>query len=92
MSKPPPQSVVISVAGMTCQSCVNKIERVMSGQVGVLSIQVNLALAKADVTFDPEKWTAERLAECIDDMGYEAAVVEPFNGDRPLTLCFRLEL
>ena len=61
----------IKVVGMTCASCVNNIEKNISKEAGVYSILVSLMSARADVIFDPNLTSPEKIAEAIDDMGFE---------------------
>ncbi|MDE3074617.1 MAG: heavy-metal-associated domain-containing protein, partial [Chloroflexota bacterium] len=44
-----------AVEGMTCASCVNRIERRLKKVDGVLEVNVNLATEKATVRYLPEK-------------------------------------
>jgi P-type Cu+ transporter len=70
---------VISIQGMTCQSCVKNIESNLSDVAGVISIVVFLEQKKADVTFSLSKISAVTIASLIDDMGFDASVMD--NGD-----------
>ena len=77
---PPPsknevQSVLINVEGMTCNSCVQTIEKNISQRAGVQSISVSLAANTAQVRYSPEKITAEQLREAIEDMGFDAQLL-----------------
>ncbi|MGH2446531.1 MAG: heavy-metal-associated domain-containing protein, partial [Candidatus Limnocylindria bacterium] len=45
--------LTLPVLGMTCASCVNRIERFLSGADGVAEANVNLATERATVRFDP---------------------------------------
>ena len=50
---PTPIELVLPVEGMTCASCVNRIERFLSRTPGVETAAVNLATEQATVRFDP---------------------------------------
>ena len=65
----------ISVEGMTCGSCVKNIESTISSVSGINSICVSLDQKKAVVVFNPAELSPEAVAEKIDDMGFEAAVL-----------------
>jgi len=69
------QACEISIEGMTCNSCVRHIESTLSSISGIVSIHVSLDRKKADVVFNPAEISAETIAEKIDDMGFEAAVL-----------------
>ena len=64
-------SIDISIGGMTCASCVGRVEKALSQVAGVVTASVNLATesARIEVTEDP---TAEaRLRRAVRDAGYE---------------------
>jgi Cu+-exporting ATPase len=66
----------LRVEGMTCASCVRRVERALERVPGVAEAQVNLATERATVTFDPAQVTADTLVEQIDRAGYRATVEE----------------
>ncbi|XP_076467909.1 copper-transporting ATPase 1-like isoform X2 [Babylonia areolata] len=67
---------VVSVQGMTCNSCVRNIESNVGGKPGVVAIKVSLADNNAVVTYNPKVLSAVEVAEMIDDMGFDAEVAE----------------
>ncbi|XP_045469108.1 copper-transporting ATPase 1 isoform X3 [Harmonia axyridis] len=68
----------IHINGMTCNSCVQSIEGMISTKVGVKGISVDLNKKEAVVEFT-ENVTADQIAEMIEDMGFEA-YVKTVNG------------
>lgn len=68
------RSTCINIEGMTCNSCVQSIEKNIGELDGVNSISVSLTNKKADISYYPEKVSVEQLREAIDDMGFEAAL------------------
>ncbi|MHA3978985.1 heavy metal translocating P-type ATPase [Halovulum sp. GXIMD14794] len=63
--------VGISVEGMSCASCVGRVEKGLSALDGVRDVSVNLASETATVSVaDPATLVA--LAEKLDDLGYPA--------------------
>uniref|UniRef100_A0A672T2E6 Copper-transporting ATPase 2 n=1 Tax=Sinocyclocheilus grahami TaxID=75366 RepID=A0A672T2E6_SINGR len=68
----PPQTVTIGIEGMTCNSCVQATEGMVSQRAGVHAIKVNLQEKKAIVTFDSSLTSPEELRAAIEDMGFEA--------------------
>ncbi|MEU9885399.1 heavy metal translocating P-type ATPase [Sphaerisporangium sp. NPDC051011] len=68
-------AVELSIGGMTCASCANRIERRLNKIDGV-SAAVNYATEKAKVTF-PEGVDAERLIAEVEKAGYTATLPEP---------------
>jgi Cu+-exporting ATPase len=62
--------VTIPVTGMTCASCVRRVERALSKREGVAGASVNFAAEVATVEYDPEATSPEDLIGTIDDAGY----------------------
>lgn len=74
VSQPLTQEAVININGMTCNSCVQSIEGVISKKPGVKSIHVSLANSTGTIEFDPLLTSPETLREAIEDMGFDAAL------------------
>ena len=68
------ESVVIDIEGMTCQSCVDNIEDVVSGIPGVGKIKVSLSEKHAVIGYDPTITNPSTLKDRICDMGFEAKI------------------
>jgi P-type Cu+ transporter len=58
------------VTGMTCASCVRRIEKALSRTPGVAAASVNLATEQATVRYDPAKVTLEQLKASVEKAGY----------------------
>jgi Cu+-exporting ATPase len=65
-------TVRVPLEGMTCASCVNRIERYLRKVDGVEGASVNLATEAASVTFDPARTGLEALGRAVEAAGYEA--------------------
>ena len=63
----------MAIQGMTCASCVQRIERALQNLPGVISARVNLATERATVRFLPTKVTSTLLKRAVEDAGYEVA-------------------
>ena len=50
----PTTELTLPIEGMTCASCVNRIERYLRKTPGVEAATVNLATEAATVRFDPD--------------------------------------
>ncbi len=75
MSNEVPQVCDIGVGGMTCASCVTRVEKALARVPGVDHASINLATEMARVTWaqapsDPQEQMA-RLRRAIRDAGYE---------------------
>ena len=63
----------LSVIGMSCASCVGKVEKALLGLPGVLSAQVNLAAETATVEVLAGNLDAAALIKAVRSTGYDAA-------------------
>lgn len=68
----PSDTVSLSISGMTCASCVGRVERALNRVPGVTGVSVNLATEKAQVT--AVGVPAYRLIAAVEKAGYEAAL------------------
>nr|XP_033338724.1 copper-transporting ATPase 1 isoform X2 [Megalopta genalis]XP_033338725.1 copper-transporting ATPase 1 isoform X2 [Megalopta genalis]XP_033338726.1 copper-transporting ATPase 1 isoform X2 [Megalopta genalis] len=66
----------IHVDGMTCMSCVKTITSVLSEQPGISEANVSLENKEAKVVYNGKDLTAEKIAERIEQMGFDAFVKE----------------
>jgi P-type Cu+ transporter len=75
----------IHVTGMTCASCVRRVERTLSKKEGVVEASVNFASEKASVTYEPAAASPDELIRTIRDAGYGANVREKTFGVTGMT-------
>ena len=68
----------LPIVGMTCASCVSRVEKALRVPPGVLKADVNLATEKATVSYIPGQASYEDLVAAVRGAGYE--VVEPASG------------
>uniref|UniRef100_A0A8C9W0A7 Copper-transporting ATPase 2 n=1 Tax=Scleropages formosus TaxID=113540 RepID=A0A8C9W0A7_SCLFO len=66
----------LQVTGMTCASCVHRIETRLSETRGVLEASVALVTSKASVKFDPEVLGARDIIRVIEGLGFGAALMK----------------
>ncbi len=67
----------IGIGGMTCASCVTRVERAIAKLPGVSGVSVNLATESAHVVWlEPEPSHEARLRRAVRDAGYEPLVPE----------------
>ncbi len=64
------------IKGMHCASCVRVTERALKKTPGVKDAVVNLATAKATVTYDTDNCTPQQMAESIAKTGYTLELAE----------------
>lgn len=77
--------IKLAVQGMTCASCVARIERKLSKLEGVSSVTVNLATERASITFDSAKTNLKVLVGTIENTGYTPVVSEASFGVTGMT-------
>ena len=68
----PAQTIELTIDGMTCASCVARVERALQAVPGVVQATVNLATERATVRGVA---AADALVAVIDKAGYEARIV-----------------
>ncbi|ELR21256.1 coppertranslocating P-type ATPase [Acanthamoeba castellanii str. Neff] len=71
---PTVSSIKLRIGGMTCASCVGRVERAVTPLPGVLNVSVNLATEVCDVTFTSGQTTLRTLISAISDAGYTATM------------------
>src|SRR5262252_3297069 len=97
---PPTGTTEVSfpVTGMTCASCVRRIEKALGRVEGVQQANVNLATEKASVTYDPRVAAPEALKAAVEKAGYgirdfpvevQAPTIAPAQTSGDLTLPIR---
>uniref|UniRef100_A0A8B9HKR1 P-type Cu(+) transporter n=1 Tax=Astyanax mexicanus TaxID=7994 RepID=A0A8B9HKR1_ASTMX len=64
------------IRGMTCASCVHKIESSLMKQKGIVYASVALATNKAHVKYDPEVTGPRDIIRLIENLGFEASLVK----------------
>jgi Cu+-exporting ATPase len=67
----PSAEVQLPIQGMSCASCVNRIERFLRKTPGVAEANVNLATEVATVRYLPEVAGMDELVRAIEAAGYE---------------------
>ena len=74
------QTVTIPIEGMSCASCVAKIEQGLGSVPGVTRASVNLATERATVEYRSDVVGPVRLHQTIRDLGYTPVVPTPAEG------------
>ncbi|ENW92051.1 heavy metal translocating P-type ATPase [Acinetobacter dispersus] len=69
----PADKVELSIEGMTCASCVSRVEKALNAVNGVKTANVNLATERATVTGTA---SIESLIAAIDKAGYDAKEIQ----------------
>ncbi|MFB6469283.1 heavy metal translocating P-type ATPase [Cytobacillus sp. Hz8] len=67
------EKVELDIIGMTCAACATRIEKGLKKLEGVSKANVNLALEKATVEYDPSSTNVQQLIKKVENLGYEAS-------------------
>ncbi|MFX3624968.1 MAG: heavy metal translocating P-type ATPase [Ectobacillus sp.] len=74
------KEVSLQIEGMTCAACALRIEKGLSKMPGVENANVNFALERSSITFDPTVTSIEALQEKVEKLGYHVVTEkEEFN-------------
>ncbi len=90
----------LPIGGMTCASCVARVERALRKVPGVQEASVNLATESARITYAPSEEMEARLRRAVRDAGYEPRAVSaadeedlsPWAGFAPVAAGLALSL
>jgi Cu+-exporting ATPase len=69
------ETIDLAITGMTCASCVSRVEKVLSRVQGVTNASVNLATERAQVTATHPDLAA--LIRAVEKAGYGAVEIQP---------------
>lgn len=59
------------VLGMTCASCVRKIETVLGKTEGIVEASVNFGSEKVTIEYDNDQIDLQKIEKIIKSIGYE---------------------
>lgn len=75
-------NITLDITGMSCASCSARIEKGLKKLNGVKEANVNLALEKANVVYDPKILRPIIMIKTIEKLGYGAVNTENLSPDR----------
>lgn len=70
------QKVTIKLGGITCPSCLQKIEGAMNQINGVASARVLFNASKLKAEIDPTQTTVQSLADAVTKLGYQVESIK----------------
>ncbi|XP_073990350.1 copper-transporting ATPase 1 isoform X2 [Rhodnius prolixus] len=73
--------IAIKIGGMTCASCVNKIESSVAKLKGITSAKVALTTQRGTFLFNPVETGARDIVEAIEKLGFTASVISNKDKD-----------
>jgi P-type Cu+ transporter len=68
-------TTTLKVDGMTCGACTSAVESGFKNVEGAGAVSVNLVMGRAVVQHDPTILSADKIAEIIEDRGFDAEVL-----------------
>jgi Cu+-exporting ATPase len=78
------KNLAFPIQGMTCASCVARVEKSLRAVEGVREANVNLATEKANIVYDPSLVEPEGIKKAVEDLGY--GVPRDLNKEEKITL------
>ncbi|MEW5849876.1 MAG: heavy metal-associated domain-containing protein [Myxococcota bacterium] len=67
------RETMLDVEGMTCGSCMGRVNRALKAVTGVRQVDVRMREGRVLVRHDVESAPVEQLVEALRDAGYESA-------------------
>ncbi|KAG0645930.1 Copper-transporting ATPase 2 [Hyphodiscus hymeniophilus] len=74
-------TTTVAIEGMTCGACTSAIEGGFKNLEGLVQFNVSLLAERAIVVHDPTKLLAEKIAEIIEDRGFDARILSTQLGN-----------
>lgn len=74
------QIITLPVEGMTCASCVLRVEKALKKVDGVTEANVNLATENVALSFDPNRTDLSKLSTVVEEAGYKLLLPQPSEG------------
>ena len=72
------------VVGMSCSSCANNIQEILTAQPGIVAAAVNYANATVNVEYIPTLVNAHQLKETLQSIGYDLMIDESIEAKESL--------
>jgi len=70
------EKVLLPIQGMSCASCVNKVEKALCALRGVIQVSVNFATERASVEYIPDEVAIRDFKKAIQEAGYQVLEVK----------------
>jgi Cu+-exporting ATPase len=72
----------LTVAGMSCATCAQTIERAVGALEGVFQATVNLVTEKLNVRYDPQRVRVAQIKKAVQDAGFEVLETQTLDVER----------
>ena len=70
------EKILLPIQGMTCASCVNKVQKALNSIKGVVQADVNFATERAWVEYIPDEVSIRELRKAVEEAGYHVLEVK----------------
>ena len=70
------RAVAFAVEGMTCANCVQRVTRRLGALPGVEAASVNLATARAEVSYRPGQTSLGEMLDAVRQLAYRVPLAE----------------
>ncbi|MBQ1612452.1 MAG: heavy-metal-associated domain-containing protein [Alphaproteobacteria bacterium] len=60
------RNIILAIDGMTCSACSNGLEKFLNKQNGIISADVNLVLANANIVYDEDLLDIAQIESFVD--------------------------
>ncbi|KAF5181557.1 Copper-transporting atpase hma5 [Thalictrum thalictroides] len=78
---------LFSVIGMTCSACAGSVEKAIKRLPGIQEAAVDVLNNRAQVLFYPNFVKEETIRETIEDVGFQATLIEEEVAERSVQIC-----
>jgi len=68
-------TTTVAIEGMTCGACTSAIEGGFKDLEGLVQFNISLLAERAVIVHNPAKLSAEKIAEIIEDRGFDAKII-----------------
>ncbi|KAE9451854.1 hypothetical protein C3L33_16245, partial [Rhododendron williamsianum] len=80
-------TALFSVVGMTCSACAGSVEKAVKRLPGIKEAVVDVLKKRAHVMFYPSFVSTETIQEAIEDVGFQATLVEDETNEKSTYVC-----
>ncbi|RLM66530.1 putative copper-transporting ATPase HMA5 [Panicum miliaceum] len=78
---------VFAVTGMTCSACAGSVEKAVKRLPGIHDAAVDVLGGRAQVVFYPAFVSEEKIREAIEDVGFEAKLINEELREKNILVC-----
>ena len=65
------ENIILKINGMKCTGCSQRVERALKNTEGIGAVSVNLETREANISYNKDLVTYDKICETIVDLGFE---------------------